>query len=462
MALLTEPIDFRPLFPESTEAAVLARKLASAQEIGTSYGITIDVREGSLVRTLLTSSSREDAAIWDSMGTEVPASAMVPWSWSPYIDDLAVPTRIERLAATAATGMATFSSAAAQDIDVGTRIAVAPATPDDLPPSFEVTTGGSIPAASSIDLPIRAVTAGASGNVAANSITIPETPLPPGVTFANAAATVGGTDVETDDAFRLRIINAFRGLGPGTVPDYEEWAGSIAGVGSVTVIPLYAGPGTVLVIVSTDAGGPVSAETLDTLQHFLDPPAFESELTATVTLPVATVPVLSTVGARPPADGWIRLGDQLVSYATFDGDSFNGCAGGTGTFTAGIAVTQSGRGGGEAPVGAYVVVKTAAQLAVTITATLECEGGYSLDGFGGTTALQATIEARLRAYLATVRSGSEVVRSKVAATIVDVTGVHDVDTTTLEINGLTANLPIDDDPPQVPVLFDADLTEGAV
>jgi uncharacterized phage protein gp47/JayE len=69
----------------------------------------------------------------------------------------------------------------------------------------------------SIDLPILATVAGASGNVLPNTITLLASPVP-GIDFlSNATATIGGGDPETDVAFRARFANFWAARSRATV-----------------------------------------------------------------------------------------------------------------------------------------------------------------------------------------------------------------------------------------------------
>jgi uncharacterized phage protein gp47/JayE len=359
----SDSLEFLPLFPEETEAAILERMEAWANE-GLDPAVDVDqwvdTREGSHWSTAVTPCAREIARVYDRMGTEVPMSAMVIWAWGAYLDDLAQVWQIERLAATPAEGVVRFVGPVGTVIGAGTVVGVPPAGPDEDAPSFEVVVGGTIPGSSGegeLELQVRALEAGKEGNVAAGAITAPQTPLP-GVAFANEAATEGGTDVETDEALAKRLLEQFAGKGGGTVRDYRVWAKERSGVGEVTVVPAWEGPNTVLVIVTDSTGNPTSAETVTLLQNELDPVA--------------------------------------------------------------------GKGSGKAPVGAAVTVQTAAVLNVTIDVTLDFEDGYSLDGFGGTIAREAQIKQAVETYIETVRSGDELVRSQVTGRIAVVPGVHDV------------------------------------
>src|SRR5438445_52766 len=90
----------------------------------------------------------------------------------------------------------------------------------DFQPLFADQTGGVIGGGGTVDLQIQAVDGGLAGNVAAGAITAPSSALPVGVTFVNAGPTSAGTDPETDDSLRSRLLQATAGKGPGAARDY--------------------------------------------------------------------------------------------------------------------------------------------------------------------------------------------------------------------------------------------------
>lgn len=117
-----------------------------------------------------------------------------------------------------------------------------------------------------------------------------------------------------------------------------------------------------------------------------------------------------------------------------------------------------GAGEGKAPIGAVVTVEAATLLNVTVSATIDFEEGYSLDGTGGTVALRAPLEAVVEGYVESVQSGEEVVLSQALGRMALVPGVHDVGLG--RVNGVAGNLAVPTSPPQQPALKELALTEG--
>lgn len=379
-------LDLLPLFPDEDEAAILERMRADANE-GLDPEVDadqwVDTREGSFWQIAVMPTVRRIAMLYDLAGTEVPASGFAVWAWADYLDDHAAVQDIVRLPATRADGIVTFTGTPGTVIATGQIVGVEPVGADDPAPEFVVNVGGEIPGGGAIDLAVTASEAGEAGNVGSGAVSVPGPGLV-GVAVSNADPMKGGSEAEADESLRGRVLNAYTGQGAGNRKDYERWARAWEGVGRATVIPLWNGPGTVKVIVTTVDGQPVSDATVAALQADLDP---------------------------TPA-----------------------------------------RGDGQAPVGAHVTVETATALDTTVAADVEFEDGYTLDGAGGTVALGADITAAVRDYVERVESGDEIVIAKVSGLIVNVPGVHDV--SGVRLNGNTINLPVDDDPAQVPHLVE--------
>lgn len=295
-------LEFLGLFADQTEDVIMARLVAWANEgldpVANAEQWT-DTREGGHWYMTANLAVREFARQYDFMGTEIPMCAFVLWAWGTYLDDLAAVFNVQRLAATPAVGFVTFSGPAGTDIGEGTTVTVIPSTADDPAPEFAVVLEGTIPdlggGEGEMDLPIQATEAGSAGDVAANAITGQSTPLPDGVTLTNAAATGGGDDAETDDALRLRVLQATSGSGPGNQADMLRWALAFPGVSTAKVVPTWEGPNSALITIGDQNGQPLPSAIVDGLQTQLDPVAGEGAGTAPVgqQITVATPEMLS-------------------------------------------------------------------------------------------------------------------------------------------------------------------------
>jgi len=119
---------------------------------------------------------------------------------------------------------------------------------------------------------IRAVVAGAAGNVAANTITQMPVTITGIAEVTNDNPAVDGYDAEYDDELRDRYYEALQEPATsGNVYHYKRWAKEVSGVGDAKVFGLWAGDNTVqVVIIDSDKKAP-SQETVDRCQEYIDP-----------------------------------------------------------------------------------------------------------------------------------------------------------------------------------------------
>jgi uncharacterized phage protein gp47/JayE len=112
--------------------------------------------------------------------------------------------------------------------------------------SFETTAEIVIGAGPTI-APIRALDAGTTGNLADGTVLTLVTQAPGADGFATVITVDGGTDTETDDQLRMRILHRIQNppMG-GAEADYVTWALSVPGVTRAWAAPEQ-GPGTITV-----------------------------------------------------------------------------------------------------------------------------------------------------------------------------------------------------------------------
>ncbi|HEX3075032.1 MAG TPA: baseplate J/gp47 family protein, partial [Ignavibacteriales bacterium] len=94
-----------------------------------------------------------------------------------------------------------------------------------------------------------------------NSITVVLGNLAGALTVTNANDFIGGVNEETNQALLDRYYEKVqRPATSGNVYQYEQWAKEVAGIGDVKVYPIWAGPGTVkLVLLDDDKTAPDAA-----------------------------------------------------------------------------------------------------------------------------------------------------------------------------------------------------------
>ena len=223
---------------------------------------------------------------------------------------------------------------------------------------------------------VEAVISGASGDIPAECITLIPITITGITEVTNSAPTYDGFDEETDDSlFERYLIEVQMPATSGNVFHYLKWAREVAGIGDARVFPLWNGDNTVKVVVINDNKEPASTELVSTSQDYIDPK--------------------------------------------------------------GVADATWGTGSGEAPIGAYCTVESAAGLDININATLVLEDGYLLAD------ITPEMENAAKSFLKDIAFvENHVSYALISSTILDVEGIKEW--TTLTINGGTQNIVIPD------------------
>ena len=443
---MPEVEDFLPIFPEETEETVLDRLLIWLNEdVPTGDPTWIDPREGGMARTLLVPAAREMAILYDRISVELPAAASPLFAWGVYLDQWALSLGTERKPATSATGTVTFTAVAETVIAAGLEVGVEPSVALE-EPSFltqdDVTVPGTAPATGTVSVAIEASEPGVIGNVPTGAVTaILSAPPEPDATVTNAAPTTGGTDEETDEELRARVLAIYAATpGGGNVADYVQWVSALPGVGRVSVSPEVAGPGTVGISAMAPNGDPVSDTTNRAIRQYLDPPAAEQTISSVA---AGRITVPSTTGFR--AEGGLlhrgsMLGaEKMYQYTSVTATTFEGVTPTPPTFTAGDKVWQGGRGGGRAPIGHHVLVTPQTWFNVNINpGQVVMDPGYTLDDLSEGINIRDQIVAAMRGYVDVLPAAAEIVYSRLVGVVVAVQGVHDV--ADFRVNGFEANI----------------------
>ncbi len=172
------------------------------------------------------------------------AAAFLQSSWGPYLDMIGNRHAIHRKTATKAIVDLTVTGNVGAQLLKGSMFSTASGT------NFLTVEDAVIPAAGKVIVKAEAQEAGAAHNVDANTIIKIPVSIYGISKVNNDAAAYDGFEAETDDELRSRI--AFKIEMPATSNNdahYKLMAQEVPGVGEVQVLPLWAGNGTVKVII---------------------------------------------------------------------------------------------------------------------------------------------------------------------------------------------------------------------
>lgn len=169
-----------------------------------------------------------------------------------YLERWASLFGLQRLPASAATGTLRITGTAGSVIAAGAEVQTAAGT------LYTLTAGGTVGGGGTVDLPIEAAEAGATGNLS-GAITLTLTVPPTGVQAAAllVADLTGGADIETDAALLARLLRRIQNPPHGgAAHDYQAWALEVPGVAGAWVLPLRRGIGSVDVAIMAVGGLP--------------------------------------------------------------------------------------------------------------------------------------------------------------------------------------------------------------
>ncbi len=204
----------------------------------------------------------------------------VQTSYGEYLDYLGQARGVTRLPATSATGNVKFVGQPGILIKAGTQVTTQSST--NAPAiTFKTTEEGVINAEGEVVVRAECTEPGTAGNVPAGVIVLMAEPIEGITAVTNPDPFTGGTDVEDDDSFRERILDAWRlPVTSGNRYHYKFWAKEVPGVGDVKVFPLWDGPGTVKVVIVDGNKRAASPELLDAVTaHIEDERPIGAEVT---------------------------------------------------------------------------------------------------------------------------------------------------------------------------------------
>jgi uncharacterized phage protein gp47/JayE len=233
------------MYEAQTKAAILQRMLDASPT-------DVDKRQGAPTYDLTSPAAIEIALAYTELDN-VLNFGFVDTTYGPFLDSAGSEYGVTRKAAVKATGSLTFSGPNTTVIPLGTQVSTGGASP-----IYFVTTVATTIISGSISVASAALVAGADGNVSAGLIATMTGDLVGVVTVTNAANFEGGTDTETDDDYRERILDrAQRPATSGNANQYRQWALEVAGVSDAKVYPVWSGAGTVkVVLLDTDKTAP--------------------------------------------------------------------------------------------------------------------------------------------------------------------------------------------------------------
>jgi len=207
---------------------ILDEKKAKAQEL---FGLNVDLTETSPLMMMLEVQSMEEARLWE-MCESFYYSGFVDFATGDSLDRIAALIGETRKPATQSTVTVRFTGVNGTNIPQYTVVQ----TDGDNPVQFETDVADTIDPVGWVDIVCTAINPGINGNVGAATIIVLKTTISGVTSVNNTYAAVGGTDVELDSNFRVRIKGQVTQIARGTLDAIKLAIMDVSGVISVTVV----------------------------------------------------------------------------------------------------------------------------------------------------------------------------------------------------------------------------------
>ena len=238
-------------------------KNAIREAILANYGDSISKIEGSFAADMAAAASVEMAKIYATIDYAM-QTFLLQTNEGEYLELRAAEYGIRRKAGTKAAVSITVTGVDGTNIPAGTRMLAA----DGL---MFVTDEDATVSGGEATISATAEKAGAQYNIAAGKITYLFTNIEGISSITNNAAAVGGSDDESDEALRNRILMRLQmPATSGNAYHYRLWAMEVDGVGAAKVLPLWNGAGTVKVVLASPDMGAVSADIITAVQSHIE------------------------------------------------------------------------------------------------------------------------------------------------------------------------------------------------
>lgn len=192
-------------------------------------------------------------------------------SYGLYLEYLGENKGVFKNAATKSSGYIKIKGKPGTVIDKG-KIAGTLSTDTKESIEFEITETKQIDDTGIISVNAECTVEGTLGNVLPNTITILVTSINGVESITNEDTFKGGTDIEDEEHYRGRIIEAEQEEQlSGADTDYIRWAKEVDGVGYAYPVSEWNGPNTVKILILDKNGQPATQELIDAVQNYIAP-----------------------------------------------------------------------------------------------------------------------------------------------------------------------------------------------
>ncbi|MBQ7133976.1 MAG: baseplate J/gp47 family protein [Ruminococcus sp.] len=250
----------------SSYEEILSRMVKKYEELS---GNTVNEQSDIMLRLSVLSGELYNSYV---AGEFIKRQMFVSTATGEYLDKHALSRGLSRKEAGKASGEVTFSVETVSDKDIVIDKGTVVSTSGESAVQYITDSAVTLYAGDqSVTADVTAVEGGAKYNVVADKVCVLVTP-PSGITaVTNAKSIKGGTDAETDEELRERVLSSYRDISNGTnAVYYQRLAQSVSGVHSASVVSKARGEGTINVYVCGKKNSPMNSEVIAQVQELLD------------------------------------------------------------------------------------------------------------------------------------------------------------------------------------------------
>lgn len=150
---------------------------------------------------------------------------------------------------------------------------------------FATTQDARVGAEGTVTIPVQAVIAGVSGNVAADTIVLNASSIDSITSVTNTAPTSGGIEIESVEALQERVVESDKTVETsygGTESDYRRWALEVNGTGQAVIVTPEDDTKPIQIILTNSEGQPASDELCTAVYNHIMRPDSPNERLAPV------------------------------------------------------------------------------------------------------------------------------------------------------------------------------------
>jgi len=292
------------VYEAETQSTIMQRMLGNTSN-------DVDKSEGSITYDALSPVAIELALAYTELNRVLNLS-FAPTSSGQYLDYRAAEHGLTRKSATVSTGTVTITGSENTVIPAGSLFATNGGV------QFETVSAATILSGGTVDVVVKAILTGSTGNVLAGMIGVISVAILGAVMVTNSAATTGGVDEESDVALLARLLQSVKNPATsGNVAHYLQWATEVDGVGSARVIAPWNGPLTVKVVLLDGSKQPADTSIVSAVASHIEsvrPVGADVTVVAATGLTINVVATLTLQMRCVLADVTTTIQNNLISY----------------------------------------------------------------------------------------------------------------------------------------------------